>query len=325
MGCCKGKLTVSFEILTCTGRDAARWQSLFDQLPLAYKDVCFTPCYARVQQSLGQGQCYAAVYTWQDFFILQPFMQRGLELTSFYGGGGPISNLAGKADYRLWLWFEQEFAQWRQEHRIISEYVRLHPLLEQMQRRMLRESTLKIEHLREAVTVKIDVDNEHLLKSFSRNRQRGIKVANAKIALTDDTLHFAEQYRDSMERLKASETWKHKDTTWWAYRTELKDYLSILTDGVGVFLLLLHGYGKAHAHYLAGQGPNDLLYYESMKYCRDVGCRIMFLGGGTTPDADDSLLAYKAGFSSQRVGVYFYKREFSSERAHVDLLTAQPA
>ncbi len=302
----------AFEILTCTGRDAARWQSLFDELPSGYRDIFFSPAYARVQQSLGQGKCYAAVYRWQEFFILQPFMQRDQALTSFYGGGGPISNLAGKADYRLWLWFEQEFAQWRQTNKITSEYVRLHPLFERMQRRMLRESTLKVELLREAVTVKIDVSNEDLLKSFSRNRQRGVRDSRAEIVPTNDTLPFAEQYRTSMERLGASGNWKFPDPTWWFYRSELQDYMSILTDGVGLSLLVLHGYGKAYAHFLGGQGPNDRLYYESMKHCRDVGCKTYFLGGGTTSDPSDSLLAYKSGFGSTRVPVYFYRREFSS-------------
>lgn len=321
MGCCEGKLIVSFEVLSCTGRDAARWQSLFDQLPLEYRDVFFTPAYARVQQSLGHGQCYAAVYIWQDFFILQPFMQRGCELTSFYGGGGPVSNLAGKADYRLWLWFEQEFAPWRHDNRIVSEYVRLHPLFEQIQRRMLRESTLKVELLREAVSVKIDCDNQALLKSFSRNRQRGIKdaiYAGATVKESTEDDNFAQLYSSSMQRLNAKDSWKYPNNVWDQYWRELgAGYLSFLTAKVRdqvAMLMVLHGYGKAYAHFLAGDnvGLNDLLYYESMKYCRDVGCKTYFLGGGTTSDAGDTLLAYKSGFSSTRVPVYFYRREFSS-------------
>ena len=72
-----------FEILSCAGKDAARWQSLIDRLPLEYRDILFTPAYARIQQSLGQRPCFAAVYEWDDYFILQQFMQRGQELASF--------------------------------------------------------------------------------------------------------------------------------------------------------------------------------------------------------------------------------------------------
>lgn len=317
-----------FEILACTGRDAARWQSLFDRLPPDYRDVFFTPAYARVQEALGQGRCFAAVYVWDEFFVLQPFLRQGLELTSFYGGGGPVSNLAGKADYRLWLWFDEAFAQWRQGHKITGEYVRLHPLFAQMQRRMLRESTLRVEHLREAVNVRIDVDNQALLKSFSRNRQRGVAEAlraRPTVELTRDTSLFAEYYRESMERLKAKDTWRYKDSVWETYQHELRDYASFLIiPQFKSALLVLHGYGRAYAHFIAGSGNHDLLYYESMKFCRDVGCRTYFLGGGTTSDADDSLLAYKSGFSSIRVPVSHYKREFS-ECVNADGLAAQPA
>ncbi len=319
----------TFEVLSCANRDAARWQSLFDQLG-DYRDVMFSPAYARVQESLSQGPCFAAVYQWQDFFILQPFILKGQEVASFYGGGGPISNLMDGASYRLWLWFEQEFAQWRRDHKITSEYVRLHPLFEKGQRRMLRESMLNIEHLREAVLVNIDRDDVALLKSFSRNRQRGVQgVPRCQVEPFHDTEVFAGLYRENMQRLQVAPPWLYPDLTWGSYQWELSDEFATFfvsrddhAAPVGA-LLVLHGYGKAYAHFLGGEG-NDRLYYESMKHCRDVGCKTYFLGGGTTSDADDSLLAYKSGFSQVRVPVYFYRRNFEEGHLNVDSSTAQP-
>lgn len=333
----KRRVNFVFQILTCLGRDAAQWQSLIDQLPLEYRDVHFTPAYARVQQSLGH-PCYAAVYQWQDFFILQPFMQRRGEVVSFYGGGGPISNLIGKADYRLWLWFEQEFAEWRKANKITGEYTRLHPMFEREQRRMLRESTLNIEHLREAVTVRIDTDDDKLLKSFSRNRQRGIKDAcqqGAHVEYSSDTELFGILYDESMERLHATDVWKYHKRVWQAYQSQLgNDYLSLFIarlDSTKAMLMVLHGNGKAYAQFIASNGlPNisgisDLLYSVSMKHCRDVGCKTYFMGGGTTSEVDDPLLQYKSGFSKVRVPVYFYKRQFSRECVNADSSEAQPA
>ncbi len=312
----EGKLRVAtFEVLSCAGRDAARWQSYFDQLG-DYRDVMFTPAYARVQESIGQGPCFAAVYQWQDFFILQPFMLKGQEMVSFYGGGGPISNLMDGASPRLWLWFEREFVQWRKEHKINGEYVRLHPLFEKGQRRMLRESGLRVEHLREAVLVSIDHDDDTLLKSFSRNRQRGVKdVPQCGVEPFHDTEVFSGLYWKSSQRLQTQPSWRYPDLTWGTYQWELSDEFATYfvtrdehASPIGA-LLVLHGYGKAYAHFLGGEG-NDRLYYESMKYCRDIGCKTYFLGGGTTSAPDDSLLMYKSGFSQMRVPVYFYRREF---------------
>ncbi len=332
---------MSFAILSCANEDAARWQSRIDQMPLNYRDVLFTPAYARVQQSIGQGPCYAAVYTWEEFFILQPFMQRGQELVSFYGGGGPISNLMGAADYRLWLWFEQEFAKWRKDCRVEGEYVRLHPRFDKEQRRTLRESGLNIEHLREAVSVNIDLADSDLLHSFSRNRQRGIRAAvdhGVCVWPTHDTELFGNLYRESMDRLKADEGWRYPNTVWGTYMFELMDeYCTIHCARVGPevvgMLLTIHGYGKAYAHFLAAGstayagGVGDLLYYESMKHARDTGCKTYFMGGGTTSDPNDPLLAYKSSFSKVRVPVSFYKRQFLPHESvsDVDSSEAQPA
>lgn len=330
-----------FVVLGCNGRDAARWQSYFDRLPPEYQDILFTPAYARVQEALGQGPCFAAVYVWQEFFILQPFMLRPLvstrgkhDISSFYGGGGPISNLMDGAAPRLWLWFEQDFAAWRKDMQIVTEYIRLHPHFEKQQRRMLRESTFKVDLVREAVMVKLDDD---LLKGFSRNRQRGIRDAyGAKLCVdrTNDTELFSGLYKASMGRLNASGAWIHKDSVWGAHQFELCDeYATFLTvrdpsARAEAALLVLHAYGKAYAHFLGRlddltPGALDLLYYESMKYCRDIGCETYFLGGGTTSKTDDPLLAYKAGFSTVRVPIYGYTRTFGEQ--HADCPTALTA
>lgn len=318
-------MAAQFEVLKCTGRDAARWQSLIDRLVPPYQDIMFTPAYARVQQSIGRGECYAAVYQWGDNFVLHPFVQEGVQLGSFYGGGGSISDMMGAADYRLWLYFDLEFAEWRREHKIKSEYVRLHPLFTKQQRRMLREAPLKVEHLREAVVVDIDLSDEKLLASFSRNRQRGVQdgvEAGVRVERAEGIAAFAEVYRQSLLRLKAQDYWFYPNATWQAYKTELGDqHITILTAkaGSGVLwphLMVLHAYGKAYAHFLGSDplsapGINDQLYFEAMKYCRDVGCHQMFLGGGLTANPADSLLAYKKGYSKTLLNVYFYQRDFA--------------
>ena len=320
-----------FSVLSCTGKDAARWQSLIDRLPYENRDIMLTPAYARVQQALDQGECFAAIYEWEGHFILQPFVRRGQGLGSFYGGGGPVYNHLGwvvAPGPQLWLWFEQAFAEWRKQNKISKEYVRLHPTMSGHQKSLLREAPIKLEPVREAVTVNIDLDDDALLHSFSRNRIRGVKDAiEAKVQVSPalSTAAFAEMYKKSLERLGATEDWFYPQKVWDAYWTELGDeHLTVLMASAGdghlwPQLMVLHGYGRAYAHFLASDplaapGITDKLYYESMKYCRDVGCKTYFLGGGTTSEPADSLLAYKSGYSRARVPVYCYRREF----AHAD-------
>lgn len=317
-----------FSVLSCYGKDAAKWQNLIDRLPLTHRDIMFTPAYARVQEALDQGSCYAAVYEHEEHYILQPFVRQGRTLNTFYGGGGPLFNHMGKwlvsPGPQLWLWFEKEFAAWRRQNRIEKEYVRLHPLFEKAQRDVLRESKLEIKETREAVAVNIDKNDEDLLHSFSRNRIRGIKDAletHIHIEPAKNDAAFAKLYHDSLVRLGAKDHWFYPPAIWSAYRSLLTDdrcTFLMASAGSGDLwpqLLVLHAYGKAYAHFLASDpalapGINDLLYYESMKYCRDIGCKTYFLGGGTTSDPADNLLAYKSGFSKDRTKVFYYQREF---------------
>jgi hypothetical protein len=299
-------MSAKFEVLSCANKDAARWQSLFDQLPPEYKDIIYSPKYALVQEALGQGSCFASVYLWDEYFVLQPFMLRGSELASYYGGGGPVTNHGP----RLWLWFEQEFAKWREDNKITSEYVRLNPLLENEQRKVLREAPFQVECARNAVVINIDRTDDQLLASFSRNRRRGLASQEGQIEQSCDTDLFCRLYQDSMSRLQASEGWVYPNDAWSNYQSELgPEYVTFL-KAADTMILLVHGFGKSYAHYIAGSGNHDLLYFAAMKHCRDLGAKIMLLGGGTTADADDPLLTYKKGFSKTVVPVLYYKRSF---------------
>lgn len=177
------------------------------------------------------------------------------------------------------------------------------------------------------------MDDEKLLKSFSRNRQRGVKDASAHVMVepSHDTELFDRLYQVSMRRLQAAQSWVYPHRVWGTYLFELMDeYCTLLiarsnTLATEAMLLMIHGYGKAYAHFIAGDGLSggsgigDLLYFEGMKYCRDIGCKTYFLGGGTTADADDPLLAYKSGFSKARIPVYYYKRTLAApERENAD-------
>lgn len=319
---------MTFAILGVSGNDAARWQSLIDLLPREHCDIHYTPAYARVQSRLGK--VLAASYVWGDYFILQPFMLREgsqKDIVSLYGAGGPVTNMTNGVSPQLWERFDEQFAKWREQNSIICEYAQLHPLLRKGQRNLLNEAPFTIEYVKDAVWVDANLSDTKLLESFSRNRQRGVKAAQEagiKIGRTDNPDVFINAYKASMARLNMSDRWKYPDAVWWAHFTELSpEYLTILVaqklDGeVEASLLLLHAYGRTYAHFLGSYntgilGVNDLLYYESMKLGRDLGDTVYFIGGGTTAKADDSLLAYKAGFSEHRAQICTYKRIFNRQ------------
>ena len=305
------------EILSLRNAEAARWQTYVDHLPFDLRDVCYTPAYARVQYHLGP--VYAAVGIYGGSFVLQPFTIRDgkcLDISSFYGGGGPVTN-SDFFDYRE---FDAEFSQWRQKNNIVCEYCQLNPLMYEHQRSLIGDA-IPLEKTRDAVLVCLNYPEDELFKKFSRNRRRSIKGAQdrgVKVTRCADVKTFASMYKLSMNRLKANERWNYPDAIWRSYLLELGPersslFKAFLPDNtIESMLLVIHGYGKAYAHFLASNAhdSNDLLYFEAMKWCHDAGINIMSLGGGLTGAEDDPLLSYKAGFSTLRGPVYTYKRIF---------------
>lgn len=306
-----------FEILRPTGAEGAKWQLYVDSLEYYRRDIHYTPAYARVQSCLGD--VYAAVGTYSGDIVLQPFMLRNdgnADIVSLYGFGGPVPSLK-----LSWARFDADFAEWRDQHSVLCEYGQLSPFLQIRQRDFI-DGGFEITHLKDVVVV--DLIRDGLLESFSRNRRRGIKEALARGVIvwpTTDWPRFAELYRQSMNRLNASDRWLYPNFIWRDYLNELgPDHCTLIKSftydgGVEGMLLVLHAYGRAYAHFLgtSTQASNDLLYYESMKYCKNAGAYIYHVGGGLTAKPDDPLLAYKAGFSEQRAPVYTYKRVFNEE------------
>lgn len=291
-----------FEVLSASGRDAAKWQSYIDRLPSEYQDILFTPAYARVQMALGHGPCFAALGN----DTIQPFMLKGNEISSFYGGGGPLGDWADRD-------FINEFYQWKQDHKVTKEYIQLHPFVVDFR---LPEIT------KEAVFVDLKEYGDTLI-AMSRNRKRGIKAAidaGVTVERSYDSEMFGAFYEASMRRLNAQ--WIPPRTLWGSYQFELGDeHTTMLVARIRggsprVMLLLVHGYGRAYAHYLAAcdapevPGINDALYYEAMKYCHDIGCDTFYLGGGLA--ANDELFKYKLGFSKKTVPIYVQRREYDA-------------
>ena len=83
-------------------------------------------------------------------------------------------------------------------------------------------------------------------------------------------------------------------------------------------LFLAYG-DRIHAH-LGGSGaqhqelrPNNLLMHTAASWGQERGFRWLHLGGGLTPDPEDSIFQFKASISRLRVPFYTGKRVHNRE------------
>lgn len=299
--------------------DPDEWDTVIARLPEHLRDVHFTSAYGRVQEAANIGQAVLAVQDFELAFVAQPFLMRRIagteffDLTNLYGFGGPVSNVQlvhslkayGDA-FRYWL------KEWALDRGIVSEYCVLHPL---MSSHML--PLLVTDNVLFAKQVVVIED----LKNFTEDRcARRVKRALKRAAQFDvvehlDPFAFSVMYDASMLRLRAAERWRYDINYWLAHKRQ--------DVGAGWYfipghraLLVIGCKPTAYAHFLGSDGKcvrdglDEFLYFSVARDLARQGFERFHLGGGLTEREDDSLLAFKSGFSETRYSVGTYRRIF---------------
>jgi len=301
---------------------------------LAKPDVHFTPGYACVQEVMG-GQALLAVYTYGGNFVMQPFIQHHIprsfqfDWASLYGFGGPISNATDhQVLVSLGLEFESALRRHAIDNGIVAEFCALHPLMASQQRSILFGHTLK--RIKDVVAIDLTMFTE---ADYARRVRRGIASAKDEgVVVTregrDMVPLFSALYTISMHRKNAPKRF-HFPIEYFAAHFELPgidtDIFLAKIKGTAHRALMVIGYDKtAYAHFLGSTnehrhtGIDEMLYHEAAQSLRERGYELFHLGGGRTNDPNDSLLAFKSGFSSLRFPVSRYERVY--QPSEYDLL-----
>ncbi len=220
---------------------------------------------------------------------------------SAYGYGGPIAcGLEGAALARAWARLDKVAAQ----HGVVAEFVRLHPALGN---HAWYPGTVR----EDRAVVTMDLRVPDLLASYSGRARTAVKKAlreglEARWETTASALlAFPDFYRRSMAEIGASGFYLFDDTYFEALlalagaRT-----LSILRGDERVSMaVFLFGPVQVEYH-LSGTSPEgrrsgatNLLLHTAAQCARDEGRQRLYLGGGTSADADDALLRFKSSFA----------------------------
>jgi hypothetical protein len=317
-----------FEVLTAHGADALKWQHVWDRLPHDLRDVHYCPAYGRVQEALG-GRAMCAVYEWEAWIIMQPFMLRDIgetgyrDMTSMYGHGGPVSNMRSTSARSLAEWMEVDFARWRGEQKVVSEFCALHPMMAGDQIRLIHPDAV-LRDVRQTVAMRIDCTDEVIAAGMRADRRQNLVKASAMQIGPVIADKVWDIYTETMQRHHVAPRWRFPLSYFRAYNSELwpdrAEFIAAYGDDntrVSASLLL---FGHHHAHYQftgndadAPRGANDRIIMEAARLARRAGCTWLLLGGGTTSAESDSLLAFKAGFSKHRFMARNYRRIFDRE------------
>jgi len=320
----------------------AEWDDVFRRLPVHLRDVNFSFDYYNLYGLNGNGKPQLFIYAEGDHFFFYPYLLREINTTmlgeqyfdieSAYGYSGPVSTTADKN------FIQQSFQTFRnhcRENKIVTEFIRFHPLIENHQVAADVEG-LSIVSLRDYVYVDLQQSEQAIWESYtSQNRNKIRKAEKNGVEVIHDYAcsyfdDFVRIYRKNMELLNASGLYLFSQPFFDGLKELVKKKGLILIArnkagvlGASVFLL-----GSIHAHYFLSSANDEgkklavsnLLLGMGITHCKKSGMQKIHLGGGMTGAPDDSLLIFKKNFSNLTAKFFIGKSIHYQEQ--YDLLCA---
>lgn len=257
-------------------------------------------------------------------FIVRPINidlgdgKQWFDLTTPYGYGGPMVLESGSDKTSLVRSFEKAFSEYCEDHYIVSEFVRFHPIannavdFQTMYDIHLHNKTVGT-NLRDFEDPFAEEFSKSARKTVRRVLKEGLRYSIEKgLGSIED---FMTIYYETMNRNEAGEGYYFPESYFVHLRDNLAD--SLLTgrvlhkDKTIAMSLCFHTEDILHVH-LSGTlndylylSPAYLLRYAYVGWGKENGVRVIHHGGGTTGAPDDSLYLFKKKFG-QRTEFSYY-------------------
>jgi len=310
---------IKIEILE-TQKNKEAWKNILKKFPQNSYDVYFYSEYLNLYYDMEKGSS-PLLFTYQqdnDYwiypFVLRPIPlelqktdQRYFDLESAYGYGGPLSttnNLSFLVNAHA------SFTEWCFSKKVVAEFVRLHPILE-------NEQWLdpKVKVIEERKTVSLDLRSlDEGMMSFSRSARYMLRRAEKfgfhveELPLQENIEQFLRIYNLTMHRLNADEFY-YFDSKYFQNLQQLVSnhgWMFVVKHGPNWVAVSIFLKGVTQLHYfLSGSDPDkmgpgtiNLLLFSAAQRGKQEGLERLHFGGGQTNSADDSLLKFKQSMSS---------------------------
>ncbi|MFB5662643.1 lipid II:glycine glycyltransferase FemX [Alteribacillus sp. HJP-4] len=323
------------------------WEEVLEQA--AVTDVFYLHSYSDLYRRLGDGEPQLFVYTAPaGQKVYYSFLKKRLGELKFlgeqgslghyydiitipYGYGGPLTDSHSPEVIKA---FRLEFGTFCEEEKIVSEFVRFHPLLENYH---FVENDLDVSNDRETVAVDLTKTQEELMADYHKNHRRNLRKAE-KHGLEFHTYqgkeavkkaeNFYSLYTQTMDKLQAS-----------SYSYFSLDYVKNLMADMGSKAVLCGVYAEEKMiaaaiclyendclHYHLGCsdqsyihiGSNVFLLHECGLWGKRSGCHTFHLGGGHS--GRDSLFTFKHRFSQQKPRDFFIGKKIHNQQVYDKLV-----
>lgn len=313
-----------------------------DRLPPQQRDIHFLPEYGDVYRKTYGHEPFLAVFGDEQRFVMQPFVKRRLndlpflkdrkilepyyDIASPYGYGGPVFRCDSSKDAEeLFVAFDAHFVEFCRREKLASEFTSLHPLLEGWPV-VIRSGMAILERRKEVVYIDLLGSEAQRWKAMRKGHKSSITKARksgVQVRKVEPTAGHFDQlnrlYYETMERNNADQRWFFpKDYFKNCFECLGENRISLFFAYVGETpasaSILMHEFDTVYYHFSGSESrfheycPNNLLVFEIATWAEAKGYRRFHLGGGVTSSREDSLFAFKSGFSDTTAELYTYHR-----------------
>ena len=319
----------SFCLLTLS--QGEQWTDLLQKVKTC--DIHYEPGYYRVFE--GNDQALLFVCRQDSEFVVYPFLLRKVDhggeitagenyfdITSPYGYGGPLASPG--ADQQNLKSFWQSFGQFCRDSKIITEFIRFHPLIHNHE-----QAAGYVEPERNSSVVFIDLSQteERIWSGYDYSCRKNIKKAarSGVTVIIDHTPRFFSDfstiYRHTMDRNNSSDFYYFPDSFFDKIHRFLDGnylYAHAFLEGklISTELLLysrtfIHSFlGGTLAEYFPFR-PNNLLKHEVILWAKRKGIGYFILGGGRNDD--DGIFRYKQTFAKESLANYYIGKKIHNQ------------
>jgi hypothetical protein len=247
-----------------------------------------------------------------------------------YGYPGPI--MAPAMDERTLERFLVAFKEFGEANGIVSAFFRMHPMFAVLAEPLQKYGEL-VKH-GQTVYIDLSLSLEEISAQRDRAHRKDIRrlVDGGYLAKIDEWAlfdAFIDTYKETMERVSASEFYFFPDSYFQGLKAILGDRLHLCAitspDGEiasGALFTTVNGIIEYHLSATANKyyqyAPSKLAFDAVCRWGKEAGNTIFHTGGGVG-GCEDSLFRFKAGFSKLRADYYTYRMILNDAR-YTDLL-----
>ena len=296
-------------------------------------DIYFDENYGKLYEAAELGKqeifefsCqYGAV---RHQFIKRPIDERYYDLITPYGYGGPVIVSTTNKE-KLVAAFEEAFCRYCADNRIVSEFVRFHPIINNGPD---FATVYKSERIRHTVGTNLKDYPDPVAEEFSKSCRKNIRQAMNKgvtfrITEEPDSLDsFIKVYYDTMDRNAASEYY-YFDHTYFDSCLRLFKKNIVLVEAffddqiIAAGLYFVYN-GIVHIH-LSGTysqylhlSPAYILRYAVTLWAKEHNCTLVHHGGGRSNSEDDPLYKFKKQFGKNTQFDFYVGKKVWDQEAY---------